>query len=119
MKKRKIVALIKQTVEHSIPEEVSQWIQREVPIVVDDLSNWELTPSRRNIKGVDLLGVFGLENGKPIIGMNYKTLKTIQEVVKTTCHEIGHAWRWHLGLPYGERPTNKLVKCWATSETLL
>ena len=114
MQKQRIVAITKHTVEHCIPEEVSQWIQKNVVIVVDDLSDWELSPAKNNTEGIDLLGIFGFEvaYNLPVIGLNHKTIKSRIEAINTTKHEIAHAWLWHLCLPNGERVTNKLVKEW-------
>jgi len=112
MKKYIVVTAVIQTVEHRIPKEVSQWIQAECPIVINDLNDWDLHPRSKSADGKVLLGIFGLEGGNPIIGLDHRTLKTIKEVVGTTMHEVAHAWLWHLGKPNGERITNRLAKEW-------
>ncbi len=99
-------------VEHRIPEEVSQWIQDECPIVINDLNDWDLHPREKRGTGKEVLGVFGLEDGNPVIGLDHKTLRTMKEVLETAIHEIAHAWLWHLGKPNGERITNRLAKEW-------
>ncbi len=112
MRKSRVAIIIISVVENNIPDDVSQWIQAECSIVVNDLNEWSFSPVRRSMNEEDLLGVFGFENDKPIIGINYRVLKTIKEVVQTVKHEIAHSWLWHLGLPNGERITNKLVREW-------
>ena len=113
MKQSRVVAIIKSVVENEIPQEVvSCLVKANCLVVVNDLSDWTLSPSKHNANGKELLGVFGFENGEPIIGLNHKTLRTKAEVIKTTMHEVAHFYLHHLGLLNGERTTNKLVKQW-------
>lgn len=112
MRKNEVASIVKTVVDNIIPEEVSLWIREDCPIMVDDLSTWDIKPVRKSIEGKVLLGVFGLEDGKPVIGINHKTLNTTNEVVKTTRHEIAHAYLWHAKLPNGERAARKLAIEW-------
>jgi len=112
MNKRQVAKTATLVIETMIPQEVSQWIKTECHIVVDDLSNWDISLAKKTVKGKELLGIFGFENGKPVIGLNHKIIETEQEVIKTTKHECAHFARWHLGLPNGERATTKLAHQW-------
>lgn len=112
MNKRSIAKIVTLVVDTIIPTEVSRLVKSDCLIVVDDLSDWAISPSRHNAKGKELLGIFGFENGKPIIGLNHKTLTTTEEVIKTAKHEIAHFALWHSGLPNGERAANRLASVW-------
>ena len=112
MNKSKVANIITETIDTRIPQEVSQLVKANCIVVVNNLSDWTLSPSKHNAKGKELLGIFGFEEGKPVIGLNHKALRTKAEVIRTTMHEIAHFYRHHLGLSDGERATNKLVKQW-------
>lgn len=116
MNKHKVASIVNYTIETKIPSEVRQWLTDECEVVVNDLSDWTLSPSKYNEKDMDTLGAFGFENGKPTIGINHKMLKPAKEAMRVTLHEIAHAWLWKMGLPNGERQANKLAREWdATS----
>ena len=112
MNKTRVANIVTTVIDTRIPQEVSQWIKAECPVVVNDLSDWSIRLSRHNAKGKELLGIFGFEDGKPVIGINNKALRTKDEVVKTTMHEVAHFYLHQLGLPNGERVVNKLAKQW-------
>lgn len=112
MNKTRVVSIIKSTIDSQIPDDVRQWLKSECPIVVDDLSNWDISLVRKTAKGKELLGVFGFEDSKPVIGVNNKALRTVREAARIVKHEIAHFVLWRTGLPNGERATNKLVKEW-------
>lgn len=112
MNKTRVATIINTVIDNQIPHEISQWIKAECLIVVNDLSDWAISPSKHNAKGKELLGIFGFENGKPVIGLNHKTLTTTEEVIKTAKHEIAHFALWRRKLSNGERATNNLVKQW-------
>ena len=116
MNKNRVASIINKTIDTRIPQEVSRLVKANCPVVVNDLSKWDISLLRHNSKDKELLGAFGFEDGKPVIGINHKTLKTTEEVIKTTKHESAHSWLWHQGLPNGERAANKLVKQWEDSK---
>jgi len=112
MRKEKVAMIAKSVVDFMIPDDVRQQVKSECPIMVDDLSSWDLPPLGKHTEGKVLLGIFGFENNEPIIGLNYRTLNSTKEVRRTTLHEIAHFIRWKSGLNYGERATCKLAKEW-------
>ena len=112
MNKTRVANIINTTIDTKIPTEVRQWLKNECLVVVNNLSDWNITPSKHNAKGNELLGIFGFEDGKPVIGINHKALRTAREVIRITLHEIAHFSLWKMGLPNGERAANKLVKEW-------
>lgn len=111
MNKSRVASIAHHIIETMIPTEVRQWLKYECPVVVNDLSQWDI-PSHKRYVDKELLGIFGFENGKPIIGINHKTLKTAKEVIRTTLHEVAHFSLWMQNLPNGERATNKLARIW-------
>ena len=112
MNKSKVANIVTTTIDTRIPTEVRQWLEAECSVVVNNLAEWDISFLQHNYKGKELMGAFGFEDSKPVIVLNHKALRTAQEVVKTTLHEIAHAFLWHLGLPNGERAANNLVKQW-------
>ena len=112
MNKTKVASIINTTIDTRIPADVRQWLEAECPVVVNNLAEWDISFLRHNSKGKELMGSFGFENGKPIILLNHKALRTEREVIQTVLHEIGHFSLWKAGLPNGERAANKLAKQW-------
>lgn len=112
MNKAKVAAIVTHTIETTVPAEVKQWLKAECPVVVNDLSDWSLSPAKHNEQNKDLLGIFGFENWKPTIGINYKALRTAKETTRITLHEVAHFTLWKMKLPNGERAANKLAREW-------
>lgn len=115
MNKARVASIVNHTIETRVPAEVRQWLKAECLVVVNDLSDWALSPAKHNEQNKDLMGIFGFENWRPVIGINYKALKTAKEVIRITLHEVAHFALWKMKLPSGERAANKLAREWGAT----